>query len=366
MGDGLVVGEAHGLGVLRAHDAENVGGAGVDDHARVDVRGVAAQGAREQVAKGRLGEGEEERATEELEEGDDGGADRQVGAREVLLRGLDRRLHHQAAPRAGEDLVADPGGGRGVGVEGRHQAGADGGEAAAGERKGGQVGDQAGAEGAEDDGEDELAQEGRERVEGRVEGVGGLDGLEPEREVVCQDQGGGAGEEARGAGAVEDAQAEQGRWEHGVAAGAVLPEAKGDEQDAGDDEQGDDQRAGPGVGDSAPLQRDHQHYYGGAEEGKADEVEIADDASRRERELASARVRWESDQEQEEDGDGARGKVDVEAPAPRYVFCNGAADERTDELPRARDGHDEAHEHRSRVWWTGGSYNRQGAVDQPG
>ena len=109
------------------------------------------------------------------------------------------------------------------------------------------------------------------------------------------------------------------------------PELDADEEkeaDAGDDEEGDDAAAGPGVGGAAPLQGDEEADDSREEEGGAEDVELREALAPGERAIRRVFAAvGDGFEEEENDGkrDAADGEVDVEAPAPCYLCGKSAA-----------------------------------------
>ena len=198
-----------------------------------------ADAADESVLEDGLGDGDEERAAEGLEEHDAGRADGDVIERETGLDGEERDLEHESDAGAGEDLVPEPLGERGGGGEGGEEPGADGEEDGAGEGKGDVLADD-GDETARDHGEQDAGEEEREDVDAGFDGGCAFDGLEVEREVEDEGEEGCAEGDGEADGCCDGALGEDARGEGGAVAEFDL----GDDEDADEaaeaDEEADD------------------------------------------------------------------------------------------------------------------------------
>ena len=148
---------------------------------------IIDQGIRPHVLPDR----DENRAAEQLDEHDNRGADGHVDEIETRLGGDTGLLEAEARAEAEDDLVADPLGGGDVDSEGGEEAGADGHEDDGGVDEGHVVTDFRG-QAAGDDGADDLGEDEGEVVDAGVDGVDAVDGLEPDGEVVDEEEEGGA------------------------------------------------------------------------------------------------------------------------------------------------------------------------------
>lgn len=136
----------------------------------------------------------ENRPSEQLHEQYHGCPDRDVLDVETGLRRNAGLLEAETGAEAEDDLVANPFGGGDVDRECRQKAGADGHEDDGSVDEGHVVADFRG-KGAGDDRADDLGEDEGEVINAGVDGVDTLNGLEPDGQVVDEEEEGGADEE---------------------------------------------------------------------------------------------------------------------------------------------------------------------------
>lgn len=203
-----------------------------------------------------------------------------------------------------------------VHLEGRQQARPDRQENRAEDHKGGVV-TQARRQGARQDRGEDHGQDHGQQADAGLDGADVLDGLEPDGQVVDDDHHGRAQRKGGPRAGQDAALQEDARRDGGGVGLEDLDQDEADEQDAGQDEQGDDAGAAPGVLGAAPLQGEQEADDGGQEEEEAEAVELG-------QLLAVGQVGGGAVGDLEEDvdedhGDAAKGEVDIKAPAPRDV-----------------------------------------------
>lgn len=257
------------------------------------------------------------------DEGSDGG---EISGLRIPLGHDDGHLVGQPPADTGDDLVPDPLPGAGADAHGVDQA-------AAHERDGapdGEHGHRQGAflrdEGTRGDHADGHGDDERDVVDAGHDGADVADALEVDGQVV-QDHEVAAGEEAREQRAGADGPGEE-QPRHDDSPLALVPLPRGEE--AGEDEEGDEQRDDlgpvPGLGLAAVLQRQHEADEGAHDEGGAHGVHLEEALAPGGLDGRGVLRRLEED-EDDEGGEPADGQVDVEAPAPGRGVGEGAADE---------------------------------------
>lgn len=257
---------------------------------------------------------DEQRATQGLHEGDHRCADRDVLDIQDSLHGNKRLLQSKTDASTEENLVPNPDAGRGVGFPRRQQAAANSREDSPDDHEGSIVSESR-DQTTRDQRSHHDAQKHRQVPNTGVHGGDALHRLEPNGDVVDEQEEGGADGEGEEAAGHDGAVAEDARRHGGVLLLPDLDAEKDDDQHAEDDEQADDARVAPGVGGAAPLEGEEERDDGGDEDQRAQGVEASDA-------LGPGFLRrllldgvWEKERD-DEDCDRADGEVDVETPSP--------------------------------------------------
>lgn len=176
-------------------DTAQLGSARSDDAARVETGDPKSQKIRDEVVgEDVLTNGDEERASEQLDEHDRGGSDGDVIESENGLSGDSGLLEAEASAQTEDDLIPNPYPRGTVDPEACDEAGADGHEDGRGVDEW-HIVPKSGCEGASENNSDHLSKDERKVVNAGIGGADILNGLKPERKVVYEHEKGTANTE---------------------------------------------------------------------------------------------------------------------------------------------------------------------------
>lgn len=278
--------------------------------ARTDSGHGSEKPSLQPVRKHRLRNRDEDGAAERLAERQDCRPDGDISRGEHSLHRDDGELDAHSHSGAQENLVADPLRMARVYFEGCHEA------CAGGCKHGSDIEERDGVTrrgdaASRDEREDHHGEHERETHNARVHGRGVLDRLEPDGEVV-DDREVGTGEEGHEEGGEgHGMHGDDARRHHGVVLTLSLDGQEGDEEHAGEDEEGDDAPVGPGEGRAAPLEGKQEADDGREESDHAQRVHVLEEGFGR-------CLDWDGVGDVQKlkenyDDNGTDGQVDVEA-----------------------------------------------------